>query len=379
MMIKRTVWLVYLSLLALTACESPPPEPGMRIGKPYVIDGRTYYPEYDPTYDKIGEASWYGPGFHGKYTANGEVYNQNDLTAAHPTLPMPSLVRVTNLNNGKSLILRINDRGPFKSNRIIDLSKKAAHELGVTSTAQVRVQYLKGETETYLASLSESGRKTINMAAYNAAAANARNTAMLKSTEPSGQIVEATVANSHVGQTINEAAPIVTVSADELHPQPVDLRPASQPPAIKPSRGLIKQAWADENMPASPVETVPPPVGVESSDIRPPFEPEKITAPVKVMPTVSPAAKPVALKAIVAGQAPSAYYIQAGSFAAEENARKLSSRLSKVGEVAIGKVEMGGKSWWRVRLGPFDGQQEADAALSKVRAAGLSDARIVHL
>src|SRR5579884_3870640 len=105
-------------LLALSACQQGGNTPsGMKLGKPYAIDGRTYYPEYDPTYDKIGEASWYGPGFHGKYTASGEIFNQNDLTAAHPTLPMPSLVRVTNLTNGHSLIVRINDRGPFKSNR----------------------------------------------------------------------------------------------------------------------------------------------------------------------------------------------------------------------------------------------------------------------
>src|ERR1700722_16513014 len=93
-----------LLLLALAACQSVPPEPGMKLGKPYAVDGEIYSPEYEPAYDKTGEASWYGPGFHGKYTASGEVFNQNDLTAAHPTLPMPSLVRVTNLENGQSLI-----------------------------------------------------------------------------------------------------------------------------------------------------------------------------------------------------------------------------------------------------------------------------------
>src|SRR5262249_34632217 len=131
-----------LFILALAACQSVPPEPGMKLGKPYMVEGRIYFPEYEPTYDKTGEASWYGPGFHGKYTANGEVFNQNDLTAAHPTLPMPSLVRVTNLQNGRSLIVRVNDRGPFKSGRIIDLSKASAWRLGILSVAHVRVEFL---------------------------------------------------------------------------------------------------------------------------------------------------------------------------------------------------------------------------------------------
>src|SRR5581483_4243459 len=139
----------------------------MKLGKPYAVDGEMYYPEYEPTYDKTGEASWYGPGFHGKYTANGEVFNQDDLTAAHPTLPMPSLVRVTNLRNGKSLIVRINDRGPFKSHRIIYLSKGAAQRLGIRSTARVRVQYLQKETEEYLASLQDGSDYTIDMVQYN--------------------------------------------------------------------------------------------------------------------------------------------------------------------------------------------------------------------
>src|SRR5271156_5524577 len=93
----------FILLLSLSACqEQQTATPGMKLGKPYVVDGVYYRPEYDPTYDKIGEASWYGPGFHGKYTASGEIFDQNQLTAAHPTLPMPSLVRVTDLQNGRS-------------------------------------------------------------------------------------------------------------------------------------------------------------------------------------------------------------------------------------------------------------------------------------
>lgn len=112
------------------------------MGNPYRVANTWYYPKEDPSYDRTGVASWYGPGFHGKRTANGEIYNMNDLTAAHTTLPMPSYVRVTNLDNGRSMVLRVNDRGPFAKNRIIDVSRRAAQLLGFEhqGTARVRVQ-----------------------------------------------------------------------------------------------------------------------------------------------------------------------------------------------------------------------------------------------
>ena len=115
-----------------------------KIGTPYQIMGSWYYPRENPNYDEVGIASWYGPKFHGRRTANGEIFDMNLLTAAHPTLPMPVRARVTNLENGKSIIVRINDRGPFAKDREIDLSRKAAEVLGFRDkgTTRVRVQYL---------------------------------------------------------------------------------------------------------------------------------------------------------------------------------------------------------------------------------------------
>jgi len=147
-----------LALLA-AACSSapkPPPAPATnvvtvppnagvyKIGQPYQVDNVWYYPREQPDYDETGIASWYGPDFYGKPTANGEMYDGNQLTAAHKTLPMPVNVRVTNLDNGKSLVVRVNDRGPYARGRIIDLSKRAAELLDVvqTGTARVRVTYL---------------------------------------------------------------------------------------------------------------------------------------------------------------------------------------------------------------------------------------------
>ncbi len=119
-----------------------------KVGNPYKISGKKYYPKESYDLVETGIASWYGPNFHGKRTANGEIFDRNELTAAHRTLQMPSLVRVTNLDNGRSLVVRVNDRGPYKRGRIIDLSERAAKLLGYKEqgTARVRIEVLKEES-----------------------------------------------------------------------------------------------------------------------------------------------------------------------------------------------------------------------------------------
>ena len=186
----RGVWILCASAVALTACTSTGPKvtmvkktrskeyfsekdygvkasprvvdvamaslPGMKmkrmprgggrdqIGKPYKVKGKWYVPKEDPNYHVAGTASWYGDAFHGRLTANGEVYDMNHLSAAHPTMPLPSYARVTNKKNGNSVIVRVNDRGPYAHGRVIDLSKRAAQLLDYTSTgtAQVVVEYV---------------------------------------------------------------------------------------------------------------------------------------------------------------------------------------------------------------------------------------------
>jgi rare lipoprotein A len=115
-----------------------------RVGSPYTVGGHVYVPADDPRYRAEGLASWYGSDFHGRATANGEIFDADSISAAHPTLPLPSYVRVTNLGNGRSIIVRVNDRGPYHGNRIIDVSKHTAHLLGFTvrGTAWVRVEYV---------------------------------------------------------------------------------------------------------------------------------------------------------------------------------------------------------------------------------------------
>ena len=145
--------------LALAACGGQPrlanipsagkPKPRgpvsdwpVKIGNPYQVLGQWYYPKDEAAYDQSGIASWYGPGFHGLSTANGEAYDMDMLSAAHKTLPLPSYVEVSNLENGRKLVVRVNDRGPFVSDRIIDLSRRSAEVLGIKEkgTARVRVR-----------------------------------------------------------------------------------------------------------------------------------------------------------------------------------------------------------------------------------------------
>jgi len=130
---------------------------GFKVGNPYKVGGQWYTPTESYSYDETGIASWYGDEFHGKRTANGEVFDKEALTAAHPTLQIPSLIRVTNLDNGRSAVLRVNDRGPFSRSRLIDVSHKSAVVLGMIGpgTARVRVQLLERESRI----LAEAARQ----------------------------------------------------------------------------------------------------------------------------------------------------------------------------------------------------------------------------
>jgi rare lipoprotein A len=140
----RSIVLLALLLLVLAGCSSSSQRGVYKLGQPYQIDGRWYYPEYDPHYDRVGTASWYGEQFHGRATANGERFDRKSVSAAHPTLPLPSMVRVVNLANHRELVVRVNDRGPFVADRLIDLSQEAARQLGFErqGLARVRVQFV---------------------------------------------------------------------------------------------------------------------------------------------------------------------------------------------------------------------------------------------
>lgn len=332
---NRIALITLLAVLPLCAC-APGKLPGTKVGKPYNVGGKTYYPAHDIAYDKTGEASWYGPGFHGNSTASGETYNQNDLTAAHPTLPMPSLVRVTNLSNGKNAVIRVNDRGPFAANRIIDLSKKSAQALGINGVAHVRVQYLEEETQQYLAMVKANEGRIIAMADYNKRAAEIK-----------------------MAQMAAAAAPSADAAADIPSP-------------MKSIRSIfVKEAMADDlverQAPLYVEETDLPPVVVQ------PLQTPSETMPAETAPVLveyPPVQEPAPVKG--------AYAIQLGSFASEENARKLARKLSGIAEPAVEQVDIKGRSWWRVRIDGIKDRYSADMMAEKVRAAGVPEARVVR-
>lgn len=194
-----------------------------KIGKPYQINGIWYYPAEDKTYDETGIASWYGHPFHGRRTANGAIYDMNKLTAAHKTLPLPTDVRVTNLENGRSIVVTVNDRGPFAHSRIIDLSRRSAELLGIIEqgTAKVRVQIVNqdGDAVTRIvakpqtpanernnvAAVPQSTIKSASLAPPpNASAAPAPTSSPLPAPKPDAPVQVATASPS--------AAPVVSVA-----------------------------------------------------------------------------------------------------------------------------------------------------------------------
>ena len=153
-MTKYTPYILFFLLFFCSGCAEKKYNGHYKIGPAYKKNGDIYVPTNKIQYIKTGLASWYGSkgGFHGKKTANGDKYNKHMLTAAHPTLPLPSMVKVTNLKNNKSLIVMVNDRGPFKKNRILDVSEKAADLLGFKKDGitNVNVEYLSEETKDLL-------------------------------------------------------------------------------------------------------------------------------------------------------------------------------------------------------------------------------------
>ena len=168
----------------------------LSIGKPYKIRGKWYTPADEPGYSREGQASWYGDAFHGRLTANGEIYDMNNLTAAHPTLPLPSYARVTNVANGTSVVVRINDRGPYANGRVIDLSKRVAQVLDTkhAGVGRVQVDYIgvapvDGQDDAFLlASFRQNGAGNIQedlamYAAFTGGAMPAQPT-MIASSQP---------------------------------------------------------------------------------------------------------------------------------------------------------------------------------------------------
>jgi rare lipoprotein A len=285
----------------------------VKIGNPYQVMGQWYYPKDDASYDQTGIASWYGPNFHGLNTANGEVYDMEMVSAAHKTLPLPSYVEVTNLENGRRIVVRVNDRGPFVSDRIIDLSRRSAELLGVLrqGTARVRVRRVYPPEDVRLA-LRSGGRSggAVQLAAVSA--------------PPSVPSQRAAVASD----LPKPAASAVAASGEAMTPtsaSPLPIRTVSLPASVA----------------ALPVSTQRPAA------------------------TGSAAAS-------FASAGPS--FIQVAAVSDRGRAEWLANYLKVFGTPLIQPMTSG---MIRVRIGPYASVEEAQAALAKVQDAGYQEARIV--
>ncbi|MBB3808090.1 septal ring lytic transglycosylase RlpA family protein [Pseudochelatococcus contaminans] len=217
------------------------------VGKPYVVAGKKFTPNENENYVAVGTASWYGSQFHGRKTANGEVFDKYSFAAAHPTLPLPSYVRVTNLTNKRSMIVRVNDRGPFHGNRLIDLSKGAAEALDFhrQGTARVKVEYVGraslggSDDRKLLATLNADAPATIPASAPAAVPAPAP--VMVASAEPPAPVVtEPAAPPAVVQETVRPTAR--TLVARPAEPEPsADTLVAGlpEPQAPAPSRRIV--------------------------------------------------------------------------------------------------------------------------------------------
>lgn len=328
-----------IELAAHMAKQIPPQSPSQgtfKVGSPYKIFDKMYYPQEVYSYTETGIASWYGPNFHGKSTANGEIFDQNELTAAHRTLQLPSLVRVTNLENGRSLIVRINDRGPFKRGRVIDLSKRAAELLGYRKqgTARVKIEILPEESKA-IAQAAKRGEDTGGI-----------EIAMNENRFAKPRPVSFELANGNA----QAGAPIPPRNAPNRFNPPA---PSNKPTGLSPQPA---EAMYAELQPAAASPSVAPeaiPGHVKSGKFYP---------------------DPLVQQAAVV---PSNIFVQAGAFSDSANAYSYADTLRKYGNARVFQTNIHGKSFFRVRFGPMSDVSAADALLNQLASAGQNDAIIV--
>ncbi len=344
---------VFMSHLYKKASKSSSSAGYFKVGNPYEIGGKTYYPNESYEFVETGIASWYGPGFHGKKTANGESFDENELTAAHRTLQMPSLVRITNLENGKSLVLRVNDRGPYAHGRVIDVSKRAAELLGfrMKGTARVKLEVIGPESRA-IASAAKRGESTAG-------------------TE---------VAMNRYGRLHGyQNTPSKTLLAEDDETQMAMLR---QQALISDAQDDMIASSPSSAPSAAPMDAVERQSLMRMHDAFPRNEMESVSlnAPQTIDPVQGhskggrflpdPVVETYAVK-------PTRLFVQAGSFLTRDNAETLRAALGELGPVEIQQATISGQTFHRVRIGPFDAVDKADKMLNTLMAKGRSATIVV--
>ncbi len=319
------------------------------LGRPYQVGGTWYTPREEPGYNRTGRASWYGELFHGRRTANGEIYDMERLSAASPTLPLPVYAQVTNLANGRTIVVRVNDRGPYANDRIMDLSRRSAEVLGFrgNGTAPVRVKYL--------------GRAPMN--------GDDRYEQRFLASQSWMQVAAK-------GKSRKGAAPAADVAS--LPPEnPENLQTPWKMAAPAQSASAPAPAPAQQETAASYGWTmVSPPKEADAAPLDAPLywqaSPRAAERPqVVATGSLAQAGKPA--KAAASG----GLLVQAGSFKSRENADKARAKLASIAPVDVAEIEAGGNVYFRVRVGPFADQTGAESALAKVTQAGYQGAKII--
>jgi len=360
-----------------------------KLGAPYKVADRWYVPRENPYYDETGVASWYGADFHGRRTANGEVFDANALTAAHPTLPLPCYAEVTNLDNGKSVLVRVNDRGPYVNDRLIDMSYAAAKALGYTSQgrARVRVRYagrapLNGDDtreRQYLAARQNprNGTPPVEMASAAAPSHQSYGNARLPA-EASDRWSPTAYRAALAGKAEPPLPTPAARSRDYIQSASANDRRDRFANQVASNQSFDNQPFA--NAPASgrmsltapPAERVSwtPPATQTDAYVPRPFQRASENAsqdPENYAP--EPAAPPAA---VATGRS----FVQVGIFRDRSNAERLRHDLASLGPVEVSPLQVGNGEVYRVRIGPFSGR-DAERAQSRIATYGIADSALV--
>ncbi len=352
---------VMLALMAAAGCSTPrksvEASPHYKVGKPYQVAGRWYRPHVDENYDRRGLASWYGDQFHGRLTANGEIFDMNRLSAAHKTLPLPSIVEVQNLENGRKILVRVNDRGPFVDDRIIDLSRAAAKRLGFLNQgiAKVRVRF-KGPAK--LASAAPRAGST---------RPPERREQPIKTPQPQTDGI------TQILQTLSEAE-LSDLQEQSLAAvsEPVN---ASEAPTTEAPPAVLAQAASEPN--DAPLSEEAAPGGAPTPRLAP--EPAMVPVTVSVMPDSGAADTGIIdMSKVDTEFLPSKKFtIAVAALSMLDNLQEVRTALSAIGPLKISRhEEADGEPVYKVTMGPFEDLQDAERRLEKVREAGYPDASL---
>ncbi|MBT4879990.1 MAG: septal ring lytic transglycosylase RlpA family protein [Alphaproteobacteria bacterium] len=327
--------------------------PHYKLGTCYTIKNVRYCPREKFSHVEEGLASWYGPMFHGKLTANGEIFNMYEVTGAHKTLQLPCMAKVTNLDNGRILFVRLNDRGPYYPGRIVDLSKRAAQLLGFHNRgkARVRLEVISHESKV-LAAMAQGKTPPSGPDKFPLRMAES---APVVSEKPSFQLAS----NKQSGDIFRQGRAVLPNGREA---------PPEVQKAVKQVKEAVEDATKNIKEATSRVQEVVPKAKESVPQVR-----EK-SAPIQ---HAMPSERKVALPAKPVPTQAEGVYVQVGTFSKVENASRLSNKLSSLGSTKVNAVNSGDRTLYAVRAGPFKSKDVANTYLNKLKATGHSDAHVL--